>query len=106
MRVELSWLSAEASVFLQPPYPNQAKGTGAIMTKLKSRYDHLEFETLTACIKPVERWTAEEHRGWAQTGSGFRHFLAANVIPIEHFRPKPRPVYSPIQGQKLARARP
>jgi hypothetical protein len=63
------------------------------MVKLARRYDRYEFETLTTCIKPVECWTAAEHRGWAQTGSGFRHFLAANVTPIEHYRPKPRAEY-------------
>lgn len=65
------------------------------MAKLKPRYTTAEKSTLTMLIKPVERWTTEEHKGWAQTGTGFRHFIAPNVTPIEHFQPKPQLTYNP-----------
>ena len=58
------------------------------MSKLTRRYDPYEFETLVMCIKPVERWTAAEHKAWVKTQTGFRHFQASNVVPIEHFIPK------------------
>ena len=60
------------------------------MTKLQRRYTPLEFETLVACIKPVERWTRQEHRAWEIEQTGFRHFAAGNVTPIEHYWPKPQ----------------
>lgn len=65
------------------------------MAKLNARYTKYELATLLMCIKPVERWTVDEHRSWAQTGTGFRHFLAPNVTPIEHYRPAPPLTYNP-----------
>ena len=61
------------------------------MGKLMPRYTPAEKVVLLTCIKPFERWTAQEHRIWAQTGTGFRHFLAPNITPIEHYRPKEQP---------------
>jgi hypothetical protein len=65
------------------------------MAKLKPRYTAAEKATLLMCIKPVERWTTEEHKVWAQTGSGFRHFITPNITPIEHYRPKPSLTHKP-----------
>jgi hypothetical protein len=64
-------------------------------SKLPRRYDRHEIAALIACIRPFERWTPDELEGWARTGRGFRHFIALNIVPIEHFRPKPRPEYNP-----------
>ena len=64
------------------------------MAKLTRRYDPYEFETLVMCIKPVERWTVNERKSWVKTQIGFRHFQASNVVPIEHFMPKPLTAYS------------
>ena len=64
--------------------------------KTQTRYTVTEQATLKMLIKPVERWTADEYNGWVQTGSGFRHFAAANVTPIEHYRPKPWLEYNPV----------
>jgi hypothetical protein len=59
--------------------------------KLKPRYTVAEKAVLVLCIKPFEHWTADEHQMWVRSGTGFRHFLAANNTPIEHYRPMPAP---------------
>jgi hypothetical protein len=53
------------------------------MAKLTPRYTKYELETSLMCIKPVERWTAAEHKAWAKDCTGFRHFTASNITPIE-----------------------
>jgi hypothetical protein len=40
-------------------------------------------------MKPVERWTKYEQQLWARDQFGFRHFMAPNITPIEHYRPEP-----------------
>ena len=72
------------------------------MTKLSRRYDPHKFETLVACIKPVERWTAQEKKMWARDQVGFRHFITPNVTPIEHFMPKPLATYPEPQQKPAA----
>ena len=58
------------------------------MARLQPRYTPAEKAVLLMCIRPVERWTADERRTWVRTGTGFRHFIAPNITPIEHYRPK------------------
>jgi hypothetical protein len=67
------------------------------MAKLEPRYTKYELATLSACIKPCERWSRDELEAWARDGScsGFRHFIAPNIVPLERYRPKPRPEYNP-----------
>jgi hypothetical protein len=79
--------------------------------KLKQRYSKYELVTLLECIKPYERWTKDELKAWARDGScsGFRHFIAANITPIERYRPKPSPVQASAarpQRKPAAQARP
>ena len=62
--------------------------------RLKPRYSKYELEILLACIKPVECWTAQEHKAWLQAKVGFRHFIEPNVTPIERYQPMPLPTYS------------
>jgi hypothetical protein len=65
------------------------------MGKLQRRYSAQEFETLSACIKPYERWTAAERRAWAIDCYGFRQFTASNITPIEHYWPqRPQSLWS------------
>ncbi len=54
------------------------------MTKqtLPRRYAEQEFASMKACIKPVERWTAHEHKAWTANQGGFRHFDASNITPL------------------------
>ncbi len=59
------------------------------MGKLTPRYPPEEKARLLACMKPVERWTKYEQQLWARSHYGFRHFVAPNVTPIEHYRPQP-----------------
>ena len=59
------------------------------MGKLAPRYAPEEKARLLACMKPVERWTKYEQQLWARSHYGFRHFVAPNVTPIEHYRPEP-----------------
>ena len=79
-----------------PSYSQQAAGDME-MAKLKPRYTPAEKATLLMLIKPAERWTADEHRSWAKEQTGFRHFIAANITPIEHYRPKPSLTYNPAR---------
>ncbi len=77
----------------RPRWQQNATGCIALaqedqMAKLSPRYSKYELETLLACIKPFECWTAPERRRWAQTQTGFRHFAATNITPIEHYWPK------------------
>jgi hypothetical protein len=64
------------------------------MAKLTLRYTPRELAILLACIKPYERWTALERKRWEQEQTGFRHFTAANITPIEHYMPKPSVTHS------------
>lgn len=73
------------------------------MSKLPRRYNDLEFANLVVCIKPYERWTATERRAWAADCYGFRHFTAANITPIEHYRPKARDNSHLLAGTRPAR---
>ncbi len=59
------------------------------MAKLPRRYTEHELATLKVCIKPYERWTVGERKLWAIECYGFRHFAAANITPLEHYRRKP-----------------
>jgi hypothetical protein len=59
------------------------------MVKLTLRYTPEEKARLLVCMKPVERWTKYEQQLWARSQFGFRHFVAPNVTPIEHYRPEP-----------------
>jgi hypothetical protein len=70
------------------------------MAKLRPRYTAAEKAVLVLCIKPAERWITEDHQGWAQTGAGFRHFIAVNVTPIEHYRPAPSLTYNPARPHR------
>jgi hypothetical protein len=66
------------------------------MAKLTPRYDKCELDTLLMCIVPIERWTRDELRAWKRQGvdaTGFRHFTAPNITPIERYRPKVLQVY-------------
>jgi hypothetical protein len=36
------------------------------MAKLPKRYTDQEFESLSACIKPYEKWTIAERKVWGQ----------------------------------------
>jgi hypothetical protein len=65
------------------------------MTKLNRRYSKCELEILLASIKPFEEWSQSERAGWLRQQVGFRHFIAPNITPIEHYQPKPPPAYSP-----------
>jgi hypothetical protein len=53
------------------------------------KYTPVERATLTMCIQPVERWSEQEHRAWARTGTGFRYYLDPKIVCIEHFRRPP-----------------
>jgi hypothetical protein len=64
------------------------------VSRLQRRYSAQEYEILSECIKRYERWTAAERRAWARTCYGFRRFEAANITPIELYRPQP-PMPSP-----------
>jgi hypothetical protein len=63
------------------------------MGKLTPRHSPEETARLSALLKPVEKWTANEHRLWGRSQYGFRHFLAANIVPIEHFMPEPTGIF-------------
>lgn len=63
------------------------------MGRLPRRYNEWELETLVMCVKPVEKWSSEERKAWAKDRTGFRHFAAPNVVPFEHYLPRPRPTY-------------
>jgi hypothetical protein len=63
------------------------------MGKLTQRYSPEEKARLLTCLKPVERWTKYEQQLWARSHHGFRHFVAPNVTPIEHYRPEPIGVF-------------
>lgn len=69
------------------------------MGKLTPRYSPEELARLSALLKPVEKWTANEHRLWDRSQYGFRHFLAANIVPIEHFKPEPIGVFEKAYGR-------
>ena len=60
------------------------------MAKLKPRYTKYELETLRMCIYPEERRPMFTREKW--NGEGFRHYLDPNVLCIEHWMTKDKPI--------------
>jgi hypothetical protein len=75
------------------------------MSKLVQRYTPEEMTRLTICMKPVEKWSRFDREMWAQSHYGFRHFIAPNVVPIEHFMPAADPFGGFAQGRADAKPR-
>jgi hypothetical protein len=69
------------------------------MGKLSQRYSPQEKARLTALLKPAEYWSATERRQWERSPSGFRHFIASNIVALEHYRPEPTGIFTELHGR-------
>jgi hypothetical protein len=59
-----------------------------------------ELKRLTELIYPEEHWAQFADHPWH--GEGFRHYLDPNIVCIEHYMPKDRPILPTVAWEKPA----